>query len=556
VRSASPGRRRVAWYLAVALLGAVAYGHGLSSPHVPKNGDEYPYAHITRLTAASGRLLPLCSELPGGMRNTKPPLLFWQGIATTGWGRSFDLLSLRWPSVAYTLATALLLFLLGRRLRDAETGLVAALGYLAFFGTYRYGRPFLTSAPESFWLLVPLFALTWGGAPALASRVRVPALTGLALGIGLLYKSFALAVPAGLGLLLLHWSARRARGERLAAGDLARVGATLSLALAVFGLWFLLDPDPRAVWREFVIGENAGKFDLAGSYLPGLLWGRFSIAAFALGGLANAGLLLPPVLWLAWDALRRRRGLDESERRLWLWVLAFFAAFCLPMQRSGRYLLPAMPAVALLLALQWPRVARWAVRASLALGLLALLAAAGASLVLQRALPEAARYGAAHGLLLAVGLAVVAAGLLAPRLSAACVHAGAFLSLLALSSLLSPLDGPAGRFDPRAQQRLAGRDVWAPVDFIGKEEGYRFLLPGARVHGYAEQPGESADALLARYPAVVVRSPAGAPPCTGCRVVGERFDLRGRHGSQELRAMLGGRLLEKLLVREVLVERR
>ena len=337
---------------------------------------------------------------------------------------------------------------------------------------------------------------------------------------------------------------------------MAKVAATVSLSLAVFGLWFLLDPDPGAVWREFVIGENAGKFDLAGSYLRGLLWGRFSLAAFVLGGLANAGLLLPPVLWLACDALRRRRELDETERRLWLWVLAFVAAFCLPMQRSGRYLLPALPAVALLLALQWPRVTRWAIRAALALAFLALLAATGASLVLQRVLPETARYGAGHGLLLAAGLAVVAAGILVPRLSAACVHAGAFLSLLALSSLLSPLDGPAGRFDPRAQQRLAGRDVWVPVDFIGKEEGYRFLLPGARVHGYPEQPGEPADALLERYPAVVVRSPAGAPPCAGCRVVGERLDLRGRHGSRELRALLGGRLLENLLVREVLVERR
>ena len=127
---------RWAGYALVLALALATYLHDLSSPHIPKNGDEYPYTHITRLTAASGALLPLRSELPG-MRNTKPPLLFWQGIVSTHWGRSFGLWNLRYPSVVYTMLTAALLFLLGRRLAGVETGFVAALAYLAFFTTYR-----------------------------------------------------------------------------------------------------------------------------------------------------------------------------------------------------------------------------------------------------------------------------------------------------------------------------------------------------------------------------------------------------------------------------------
>jgi hypothetical protein len=123
-------RLRLAGYGVAAALAVVAYLHGLSGEHIPKNGDEYPYTHITRLTAASGHLLPLCSDLPG-MRNTKPPLLFWQGIASTGGGRWWTRWNLRWPSVAYTLLTAGLVFLLGRRLGDdSETGLLAALSFL------------------------------------------------------------------------------------------------------------------------------------------------------------------------------------------------------------------------------------------------------------------------------------------------------------------------------------------------------------------------------------------------------------------------------------------
>ena len=142
----------------VLALAVGVYLHDLGSPHIPKNGDEYPYTHITRLTAASGTLLPLRSELPG-MRNTKPPLLFWQGIVSTRWGRSFGLWNLRYPSVVYTFLTSLLVFLLGRRLAGStETGLVAALAYLTFFAIYRYGRPFLTNGPEIFWLFAPFFA--------------------------------------------------------------------------------------------------------------------------------------------------------------------------------------------------------------------------------------------------------------------------------------------------------------------------------------------------------------------------------------------------------------
>src|SRR5260370_32854710 len=106
---------RLLWYGLVTALAVVTYFFGLDSQHIPKNGDEYPFEHITRLTASSGELLPLRSELPN-MRNTKPPLLFWQGIVSTNWGRDWTLWRLRYPSLVYTLLTALLVFLLALEL--------------------------------------------------------------------------------------------------------------------------------------------------------------------------------------------------------------------------------------------------------------------------------------------------------------------------------------------------------------------------------------------------------------------------------------------------------
>ncbi|WP_206688022.1 hypothetical protein, partial [Streptococcus pseudopneumoniae] len=64
------------------------------------------------------------------------------------------------------------------------------------------------------------------------------------------------------------------------------------LALGVFALWFALDPNPEAVWKEFVIGENAGKFAARqSSYLMDFIRGGDSIWLLLVTTIANAGLL-------------------------------------------------------------------------------------------------------------------------------------------------------------------------------------------------------------------------------------------------------------------------
>ena len=68
----------LAW-LALLALAVCVYGFGLGGQYIPSIGDELVYTHIARLTAASNQWLPLVSELDH-MRNTKPPLLFWQAL--------------------------------------------------------------------------------------------------------------------------------------------------------------------------------------------------------------------------------------------------------------------------------------------------------------------------------------------------------------------------------------------------------------------------------------------------------------------------------------------
>jgi hypothetical protein len=214
-----------------------------------------------------------------------------------------------------------------------------------------------------------------------------------------------------------------------------------------------------------------------------------------------------------------------------------------------------MPALAVLLALHWPRLRRAVVTSTLVLAGLLLAAMAVLSFALKGQLPSPEPYGSGHWALLLLTTAALVFGFLRPARDPAAVLATAFLIFLSFSSLLGPLDGPLGRYDETAQRSVEGRDVWVPVDFIAKEEGYRFLLPGARVHAYREERDASVEDVLEHHSLAVVRLRPGHALGETTHIIGERLDLRGRHSGAEIRAMLSGQVFEHLFVREVLVER-
>jgi 4-amino-4-deoxy-L-arabinose transferase-like glycosyltransferase len=546
----------LAWYALAAVLAVFTYFYGLDSLHIPKNGDEYPYAHITRLTAAGGEWLPLRSEL-AEMRNTKPPLLFWQGIASTRWAAEWTLANLRYPSVLYTLLTAALAGLLAARLsRRPETGLLAGVAFLAFLSTYRYGRPFLTDPPEVFWLFAPFCLLLYFSPASFRSRLAVPALVGIATGIGLLYKSFALVVPVGLGLAWWYLHAREYRWAEFLARDAWRVALAGALALAVFGLWFVVDPDPGAIWREFVVQENVGKLGAGGNYIGKLLWGGSSIWSLALGYPLNAGVLAPPVLGLAFVLWRGRREMTDGEKLLGIWIVVLFLVFAAPSQRSSRYLLPAMPALAVLLALYWNRIARGLFVASLAFTLAAAALAAYFSLQLQPLAGSEPRSWA-YWALLVLAAAVAAGGIAVRRFTRAAAPVAAVAAFLVFAATMRTLDGAPGQYPLEARERARGASVGVPYNWNAKFERYRFLLPGADIAGYRDDRGTPLAELRDRYPVLAVQVPvSGKPPCDDCRVIGSRLDLRSRPSSEVSREAILGGAIDGLLVREYLIEAR
>ena len=540
------------WYGLATVLALFTYFYGLDSQHIPKNGDEYPYEHITRMTAASGQWLPLQSELQE-FRNTKPPLLFWQGITSTQWGTNWSLWNLRWPSVIYTLLTAGMVFVLGWKLSgQLETGFVAMLTFLAFFSTYRYGRPFLTDSPSVFWLFVPCFALLLSRQQILDSRAAMPLLLGTFTGIGLLYKSFALLLPVGLWLAWAHLRRRRYELATFITRDAGKVVILGIVALAIFSVWFLLDPDPRAIVTKFVFEENAGKFAAPGGYLQTLFWGGSSIWRLVVSYPLNAGLLMFPVIALFFVSFNRRTQLSAEETLLWMWIITLFVVFSLPSQRDERYLLPAMPALAVLAALNWDRISRLAFAASLVVTGVGVLLMIHLSFELQHSAGPLHPIG--YWALLTATLIVVSIALAVPRLTRPLVNVAVLLGFISFAAFFRPFDGARGTYGADVQALVKGRTVWVPTNFAAREEGHRFLLPGADVRGYPLDSNLTAADLATRYPIFAVRVPMNAPDVGVGRVLGERLDIATRQTSAQIMEMLGGRVFENLFVRELLIE--
>jgi 4-amino-4-deoxy-L-arabinose transferase-like glycosyltransferase len=545
--------------LLILLLAVVSYFYGLDSRFAPKNGDEYPYMHIVRLTADSGHWLPLQSEMDG-LKNTKPPLLFWQGIASTSWASQWTLWNLRWPNLLYTGLTAFFLFLAVRRFSaHTKTGILAALVWLAFFSSYRYGRPFLTDPAEVFFLTLPFMGLLYWGKTAFDSRLLFPVFSALCFGLALLAKSFAYIVPATFALTLYYWRWREWSLSKFITRDLLKLVLIVIVALGVFALWFLLDPSPEAIWREFVLGENAGKFQARSSnYLFDLFRGGDSIWMLILTTLANAGLFIAVLVNTLWQYWRERRFLSVEENLLLLLIAAFLIVFSLPSQRSGRYLLPVMPAFAALIALHWQRLSFWGFRFALVLQLIVLGALTWVGFNLQAENPIW-HYSSGHWVLMAISVTCALLGLIKTQWCKSLTLAVCFLTYCALNSSLAPLEGALGRYDSQAIAAVQEKAVWIPCDYRAKDEEYRLLLPGAQLHGYPSQQENDITGLLGQYPLVAVQAPLNSSieeklaACPSCNIIGHRMEMRARQTPQEIEAILKGHIGEYLFVNEYLI---
>jgi 4-amino-4-deoxy-L-arabinose transferase-like glycosyltransferase len=477
-------------------------------------------------------------------------------------------MALRLPSIVYTFATTgLLAFFTWRMSGKRRTACLAAVLYLLYFSTFRYGRVYLTSAPETFWLALPMWWVLWlrlrGFAPGsvvLASPIKVGALAytlfGVAMGLGAAYKSFALVAPACAAVwCALLWGEPRFDWKAVLR---TTAGITWSglLGVGIFALWFVLDPDPAAVWQEFIVAENAGKMSNPMGYWQNAWNGPYPMWTQLLAYPVNAGLLALTGLGFAWLMIKRGvrmstyRSLTPAQRVLVAWLLVWLIVFTIPSQRSERYVIPAMPALAIGMALLWQRIGRvWSIAT--------LLLMAPALVMLARIAYVIGEMDVGSPVLSGITLLLAGLGLLAVFLGLFNARWTRNLSLLACATvyasfnlMVAPLSHPDTDYSEAVHAQLLGKQVAVPNGFTGQFENYHFVLPGAKITPfdaagrntgelYPDMPApERLQRLLTEFDAVVwlqgdedQEQPACMP---GCKLLAQRWHVKSRHKAGEI----------------------
>jgi 4-amino-4-deoxy-L-arabinose transferase-like glycosyltransferase len=560
--------RRLPWlWMALLVASAALYLFGLDSPYAPTNGDEMVYIHIARMTAESGHWLPLQSELID-TRNTKPPLLIWQAIVAGDWGSSWSLFNLRLPSILYTFATtALLAFFTFRISEKWRTACIAAVLYLLFFSSFRYGRAYLTSAPETFWLALPMWWVLWLRLRQMAdtaTQIIKPGwllytVLGIAMGLGAAYKSFALLAPTAAATwcaLLLSYPEEPRWSWRRTLNATSGLGWSLLVGLAIFALWFVLDPDPAAVWQEFVVAENAGKMSNTQGYWHAAFFGAYPMWTQLLAYPENAGLLALPALGFCWWAVSQgihRKVYAQLSPAHWIllaWLAVWLIVFTIPSQRSARYVIPAMPALAIAMALVWERIGKgWF--------LVTLLITAPVLVLLARIAWVMGEMGMASQTEVAMTLVAVCAGLAGA--AAGFVHISwernaSLIACLAVYGsfglMVEPISHHTTDYAPEVRATIKDHTLAVPNGFTGQYERFHFVFPGARITPYDAEgknsgglypempPAERLARLLNEFDAVVWLQDTPAelqPSCVlQCKVIGQRWHVKSRHKGGEI----------------------
>jgi 4-amino-4-deoxy-L-arabinose transferase-like glycosyltransferase len=546
--------QRLFWWWAVAALAVFSYLYSLDGMHIPATGDEGPYLQITRLTAATGHWLPL--QPVEGLGVTKPPLLFWQGMVASNWGQDWNLWRLRLPIVAYSFLTALMVFWVTRRISgNNESAAIGGLAFLGFTSVFQHGRPFITNLPEVFFLSLAYFLLVLYRNRSFSRTYTFWIALGVLVGLAAWVRSIFMLAPVGLAFLVfLLWQRRWQIGDFLRL-DALRLSAFTVTVLAVFGLWFVLDPNPQAIVREFLLGENVAKLKTDG-YWNNFFSGSYPVFPVWFGNFLNAGFLALPLTYVAISSLKNRHKLAYEERALWIWVLAFIVVFTVPAQRQESYIMATMPAIAVFLGLHWKDIPRaWFYLFTLPL--LALLCGLVYLMIpiARQVLPDGA-YAPWHYLAPFGGVALAVLALLYNKWAKQLFLPLIFLAFLSFASVLAPLEGPLGRYSADTIHAVAGKTVYVSSNFRAQYERYRFLLPGAEIRSYEQGDIATRDRLLSTGELVVVDVAPGNSEFSPYSVLGSRLTVRSRLPHEDVDKVLYEHRMELLFRRELLVQQR
>jgi 4-amino-4-deoxy-L-arabinose transferase-like glycosyltransferase len=324
----------------------------------------------------------------------KPPLQYWlTAISYKTFGASYS--AARLPSALAALGVLIAVYALGAKLYDRSAGQLAwgvlATGYLF----YTFARTAMSDMLLTLWVTAALLCFILLLTDRLKERERLLAICGYAcVALGILSKG-PVAVILVAGPLAL---------ELLASRDLSMLkrlriplGALIILLISApyFLLLYLkLGAGPL---YSFFVGENLQRFTgEIYSYATRPVW---YLPLALLSDFAPWSLLLPPALYFEWRGRGLEKQASRARRLMSFWLFFPLLFFSFSHFKLDYYLLPAMPAAAVIVgrflahAAESPRWARTYVYAFAALFALLMTVAPFASMRIAAALNLDAGFG-------------------------------------------------------------------------------------------------------------------------------------------------------------------
>jgi 4-amino-4-deoxy-L-arabinose transferase-like glycosyltransferase len=302
--------------------------------------DETRYAAVALEMFQRGDWL--VPHLNGEPYSHKPPLLFW--LVLVGW-KLFGVSEL-WARAVAPLAGLVALALIGRLARalwpdDARVPLWSPLVAAGSFLWAAYGSLFMFDTLLACGALLALLGVVHS---VLRGRRRGALYLILGLAIGLLAKGPVILLHVLPAALTAPWWAPSQSRRHWTWWYLLLIG-TIACAAALALLWAI--PAGRAGGPEYehaiLYGQTAGRVARSFAHQRSVFWYLPLLPA----------VLLPWIVWPeAWRAVRALLGApaDNGVRFCAVWAAAGLLGFSLISGKQVHYLLPLIPAPALLLA--------------------------------------------------------------------------------------------------------------------------------------------------------------------------------------------------------------
>ncbi|HEX8745898.1 MAG TPA: glycosyltransferase family 39 protein [Pyrinomonadaceae bacterium] len=329
-------------FVLLLIFASLAIFSNLGLPKDFVRAESY-FALGSQLMAQSGDWLS--PHAPDEPVLNKPPLQYWlTGLAYKLFGYNYA--TARLPSGLAALSVLLAVYLLGARLFGRHAGLLAAACLMTSYIFYAFSRTAMSDMLLTLCVSAALACFVLALTGKSAGREKWVVLCGyLFMALGVLAKGpVAIVLVAGP----LFFELLLSRDFRMLKRLSVFRGAIVILLVA--GPYFLLlylhqGAEPL---RSFFIGENLQRF-------TGEIYGYATIPFWRLplsflGNFAPWSLLLFPAVYFDWKS---GRGLSPDERRarrlLYLWLFFPLVFFSFSHFKLDYYLLPAMPAAALVL---------------------------------------------------------------------------------------------------------------------------------------------------------------------------------------------------------------